>query len=244
MLRRFLLHLLPLLALALALGAPKPAAAQAAALRVQPVLVDVTAPGAASTLRLHNTGTKPVNVQLRVFRWTQVEGKEVLEPTQDVVTSPPALTLAPNGQAAARIVRVSKRAVQAEESYRLYVDQLPDLAQQEANTVSLLVRQSIPVFFSHPACKRTPSAWSIVADNGSAAIVAENSGESRERISSLRIQLPNGENISLGDGLAGYVLGGSQMRWSLGAGPFAGVESVAVSGQTEKGPFQAMARTR
>src|SRR3954471_12794319 len=41
-----------------------------------------------------------------VFRWSQVDSKEKLEPTEEVVASPPAVTLAANGSYVARIVRV------------------------------------------------------------------------------------------------------------------------------------------
>src|ERR1700694_5222625 len=85
--------------------------AQAGSLQVAPVLVDVTAPGAASTVTLRNEGTTPIDAQIRVFRWSLVDGQEKLEPTDDVIASPPSVTLTPNGQYIARIARVSKRPV-------------------------------------------------------------------------------------------------------------------------------------
>jgi len=80
---------------------------------------------------LRNEGTTPINAQIRVFRWSLVNGQEKLEPTDDVVASPPSVTLTPKGQYIARIVRVSKQPVAGEESYRLLVDQLPDLSKQK-----------------------------------------------------------------------------------------------------------------
>ena len=71
-----------------------PAVSRAGTLQVEPVLIDVTAPGAASTVTLRNEGTAPINVQIRLFRWSQVDGKEKLEPTDEVVASPPAITMA------------------------------------------------------------------------------------------------------------------------------------------------------
>ena len=105
----------------------------AATLQVEPVLIDVTAPGAASTVTLRNEGAAPINVQIRVFRWSQVDGKENLEPTDEVVASPPAVTLAPKGNYVARVVRVSKRPISGEESYRVLIDQLPAPRQQRGN---------------------------------------------------------------------------------------------------------------
>src|SRR5690349_1668840 len=109
-------------AIAVLLLAGAYAPAQAGSLQVEPVLVDVTAPGAASTITLHNAGSTPINAQVRVFRWSLVNGEEKLEPTDDVVPSPPILTLAPNGKNVVRIVRVAKTPVAGEESYRMLVD--------------------------------------------------------------------------------------------------------------------------
>ena len=56
---------------------------RAATLQVEPVLIDVTAPGAASTITLRNEAAAPINVQIRVYRWSQVDGKEMeLTPTE------------------------------------------------------------------------------------------------------------------------------------------------------------------
>jgi Spore Coat Protein U domain len=61
----------------------------AASLQVAPVFLDIAAPAAAATVTLRNTGATPIATQIRVFRWVQEEGRERLEPTADVVASPP-----------------------------------------------------------------------------------------------------------------------------------------------------------
>ena len=119
----------------------------ASQLSIGPILLELNAPASAGILTLVNNEDHRVTVQTRVFRWSQSEGKEVLEPTTDVVASPPSITLEPNANYTVRIVRTSSRPVQGEESYRVIVDQLPDLRRQQTNGVSLLIRQSIPVFF-------------------------------------------------------------------------------------------------
>src|SRR5215211_5888906 len=86
-------------------------ASHASGLQVAPALVDVTAPGMASTVTLRNTAPHPLDVQIRVFRWTQVDGKEQLEPTQDVVASPPAVRMQNQTDYTVRIVRTKKEPV-------------------------------------------------------------------------------------------------------------------------------------
>ncbi|SDR53752.1 fimbrial chaperone protein [Rhizobiales bacterium GAS191] len=226
-------------AIALACSAPL----RAASLQVQPAMVDVAAPGAASTLTLRNEGATPINVQVRVFRWSQSDGEERLEPTEDVVASPPAVTLAPHADYVARVVRVVKQPVEGEETYRLFVDELPDAAQARTNSIRLLVRHSIPVFFTAP--ERTPPAidWSVARSGDRVVLSARNKGASHLRISAVSLGDDSGKTISFGRGLVGYALGRSTMRWTAqgGARGFASRGSVSISGQGNDGPFRATA---
>ncbi|HEY2135774.1 MAG TPA: molecular chaperone [Xanthobacteraceae bacterium] len=214
---------------------------QAGTLQVEPVLVDVTAPGAASTVTLRNEGAAQINAQIRVFRWSLVDGQEKLEPTDDVVASPPSVTLTPKGQYIARIVRVSKQPVVGEESYRLLVDQLPDLSQQKNGAVNLLMRYSIPVFFGASNKKNPTVDWSLAVRGDKVTLTAHNSGDRRLRISALSVRDANGKSISFGTGLAGYALGQSTKTWTVPGHGIAAKGPATISGQSDGGPIQAVA---
>ena len=214
----------------------------AASLQVEPVLVEVTAPGAASTVTLRNEGTTPIDAQIRVFRWSQVNGQEKLEPTDDVVASPPAVTLNSKTNYVVRIVRVTKQAVTGEENYRLFVDQLPNATQQKNGTVNLVVRYSIPVFFGTSDKSNPAVAWSLATSGDKLTVVARNSGERRLRISALSLRDANGKIISFGNGLVGYALGGSTMHWTApGSARGFTAKSVSISAQSDNGPIHAAA---
>jgi fimbrial chaperone protein len=216
--------------------------AKAGSLQVEPVLIDVTTAGsAASTVTLHNAGTTPINAQVRVFRWSQANGEEKLEPTDDVAASPPVLTIGPNGKNIVRIIRQTKQPVVGEESYRLLVDQLPDLSQQKNGGVNLMVRYSIPVFFGASNKKSPTLAWSVAVKGDKVTLSAHNTGDRRLRISALTIQDAGGRKISLGSGLAGYALGQSTKSWVVPGHGFSAQGTASVSGQSDGGPIQAVA---
>lgn len=122
--------------------------AGAAALRVSPITLDLKAAAAASTVRLWDDGLRPVNVQVRVFRWTKVNGKDRLDPTTDVVASPPITKLTPGTENLIRVVRVSKQPVKGTEAYRLLIDELPDAGKRLPGQVNVMIRHSIPVRFT------------------------------------------------------------------------------------------------
>jgi fimbrial chaperone protein len=210
---------------------------RAATLQVEPVLIDVTAPGAASTVTLRNEGAAPINVQIRVYRWSQVDGKENLEPTEDVVASPPAVTLAPQANYVARVVRVSKRPVSGEESYRVLIDQLPAPSQQRGHSINLLMRYSIPVFFSASDRRDPAVAWAATISGNKVKVTARNDGERRIQIASLNLR----DAKAFGKGLVGYVLGKSAVGWTAPAAGFTAAGPISVSAQSDTGPVDAVA---
>ncbi len=119
----------------------------AATVRVPPILLDVPSGALSSSVRIWNDAPTMLRVQVRVFKWTVANGRNVLQPTHDVVVSPPMTALAPNSENVIRVVRVANSPVEARESYRLIIDQLPDPRQQKPGTVNVLVRHAIPLYF-------------------------------------------------------------------------------------------------
>jgi fimbrial chaperone protein len=209
----------------------------AAQLSVGPVLLELTAPAAAATLTLVNNEDHEITVQTRVLRWSQRNGEETLEPTTDVVASPPSITLAPDADYTIRIVRTSKRPVEGEESYRVLVDQLPDYRRAQSSGVNMLIRQSIPVFFRATQSRAPDVSWSLSREGINFTLRATNRGDTRLRIASLKIRDATGKTISLGDGLVGYVLGNSSMTWPIPYLPYGFGETggVRINAQTQNG---------
>jgi len=218
-----------------------PTPVRAASLQVSPTSIELQAPGSAATLKLRNEGTGPLNAQIRVFRWNQVDGEEKLEPTDDVVASPPIATLAPQADYTVRLVRVTKRPVSNGESYRLLVDELPDPTTQRNRVVTLVLRYSIPVFFYPRDPAEARLTWAVEQRNGRAYVSATNSGDRHVRVSTLKLSDGNGSAVSFGNGLTGYVLGRSTMRWLAPANThrLATGSSVVISAQGDYGPIHA-----
>lgn len=219
-------------------------AVSAASLEVTPVNIEVLAPGAATVLTLRDSGESPVNAQLRLFRWTQVNGQEAMVPTEEVVASPPAALLKPGANYTVRIVRVNRAPVLREESYRLLVDELPDGSHLTGTAIKIVLRHSIPVFFEPRTVKGPEVTWSIMRHDGRTFVTATNNGDRRIRVSRLRLQNAKGAVASFGDGLTGYVLGHSTMQWKVPgrAQRLSGPGPVMVSSDGDLGPIRAKAK--
>ena len=216
------------------------AMAQAASLQVAPVLVEVPAPGAAATLKLRNEGNQPLDAQIRVFRWTQVDGADTLTPTDDVVASPPLASLKPNTDYVVRIVRTRKDPIVKEEAYRLIVDELPVSTAARTPAVNIALRYSIPVFFT--ASGTAPKLnWELQNRANKPVIAVNNTGDRRIRLAKLKFTDAKGATANFGEGLAGYVLGHSTRVWAVPANlkGFGAGGVVSMSAQTDIGPMDA-----
>lgn len=213
----------------------------ASSLGLSPVSVEVIAPAAAATLTLRNEGPEPLNVQIRTFRWTEVAGEDTLEPTNDVVASPPMTTLAPKVSYTVRLVRLTKRQLSSGESYRVLVDELPSANAQTSRVVTLLTRYSIPVFFYPASASEGKLTWSIEQRDGVSYVSATNTGDMHLRIAGLKVENGNKPVISFGDGLAGYVLGHSTKTWAAprNSGALSGLSPLSIVAQTNLGPIRA-----
>jgi fimbrial chaperone protein len=214
---------------------------RAAQLHVEPVLLELDAPAAAAVLTLRNDDDSDVFVQTRVVRWSQSDDNEALDPTSDVVASPPSIKLAPHADYVVRIVRVSKQPVVGEESYRAIIDQIPTVRRQQARAVEVLIRQSIPVFFRGRDVTAPEVSWSVYRSSNRLIVTGANAGGEHLRVASLRLRAANGAAVSLGNGLAGYVLGGAKKTWTLpgGSSGFAAGGLVSVLANSDKGPVNA-----
>ena len=180
--------------------------ANAASLRVAPTNLELIAPDSAAVLNLTNDGDHPINVQVRVFKWSQVNGVEQLEPTTDVVASPPSTKMGPHAEYVVRVVRTSKAAVRKENTYRVIVDELPDPSRAKAGTVTLIMRHSVPVFFRNADAKAPDVSWNLTRQGGSLLLTGKNNGDSRFRLSNVTLK-QGGTKIGSRSGLVGYVLG-------------------------------------
>lgn len=208
----------------------------AGTLSVSPTLIDQKAPASTAALTVQTLGKEPMRVQVRLFRWVQVDGQDRLEPTRDVVASPPMLKVAPGADYTVRIVRTAKRPVTGEESYRLLVDQLPEPKDKKANQVTLVIRHSIPVFFGTGSEKPAAITWSAVKAGKGFVLTARNNGDRRFKLTNLVVKSGAGKLLRRIDGLAGYVLGNSTMSWAM-TGQVAPGSALDIVGQGEGEPF-------
>jgi fimbrial chaperone protein len=208
----------------------------AQSLRVTPVTVELPAGTESAVLTLGTDSKEGVAVQARVFRWSQTGGEDKLDKTEDVMVSPPVLTVRGGTPSTLRLVRVAKTPVSGEETYRVLIDEIPDRKKLQSGTVLLRVRQSVPVFFAGADARPGSITWKATEQDRKLVIEVTNAGQKRVRFNTVTVT--DDRNRDLLKGGLFYVLNGQSKRWELQADA-AGAKTLTIKAETDAGPVNA-----
>ncbi|EKZ5287281.1 fimbrial biogenesis chaperone [Klebsiella aerogenes] len=183
----------------------------AATLQVAPVTLELQSHQKATALYVTNTGATPIHAQIRVYEWLQEDNKDVLRPTEKLISSPAMTSLAPGERQLVRIIVSQPGTSAKEQSFRLVIDELTNkaLGSSNPNAVHFLLRYSIPVFITgrehKPAskddvrCEQTKNIETIRCHN---------SGARHLRLSNLQALTAEERVVGSIPGLVGYMLPG------------------------------------
>jgi fimbrial chaperone protein len=221
------------------------AGAQAAGLTVTPVSLRFAPADTAHGLWLTNSGSEPLHAQLRLFRWSQADGADRLQPTQELALSPPILELQPGQQQLVRVIRLLPAGA-AEQSYRILIDELPDPARPLRNGLNFVMQFSVPVFAAALQPPAPPQlSWQLDPGDtaGGSRLRVENRGGLHAQITDLELRDAAGRVLLAQPGLLGYALAASGRSWPLDL-PAAAVDAVSelqlrINGQISRQPLRA-----
>jgi fimbrial chaperone protein len=208
--------------------------AGASGLQVSPVSLTLQPSQNADGLWLSNTGGDVVHAQIRVYQWTQQDGKEQLTPSRGLVISPPMLQLALADKQLVRVIRAGAPPMGAnavEAAYRLAIDELP-VDTQGKQGLQFVLHYSVPIFVEPAGVASVAPQlhWSLKADGAQATLEVSNSGNGHAQLAQMNYIDGAGHRTEISGGLLGYVLPGATMQWTLkqAAASFAGGGTIEV----------------
>ena len=199
----------------------------AATILLWPIDPWLSADTRATELWIQNQGNSPTTMQVRIVRWKQEGGYERYTAQQDVVASPPIVTISQGSKQLIRLIRQADIPAGVEQAYRIIVDEIPQPNDNSKPQIGLKLqmRYSIPLFVygqgvatiqegAHHALVETRDlSWRIVQEGGKPALQVRNNGDIHVRLSQVKL-----DNRSVADGLLGYVLPRSSRSWPLPSG--------------------------
>jgi fimbrial chaperone protein len=160
-------------------------ALRASEFTINPLRVSLDRNVRASEVTVRNDDTVPLRVQLEAMTWRQdAQGKDQFAPTEDLIFFPRAMEIPPGES---RIVRVGVRAapVTSEETYRLFIEELPpppgtDVPPQ-GTSLRIFLRVGVAVFVAPVQSKRTGEIARLDLKGGTAEWSVANTGNAHFR---------------------------------------------------------------
>jgi fimbrial chaperone protein len=154
--------------------------ARAGEFAILPLRVDLSAQQRAAQIVIRNDDQAPLRMQLRALRWRQDDaGRDVYEPAEELIFFPRAVEV-PAGES--RIVRLGIRAAAGsiEDSYRLFIAELPPLATDPraaaGATVQVVLEIGVPVFIAPLQPRQKIDVEDLRIRDGVAHWVVRNAG--------------------------------------------------------------------
>lgn len=182
-------------------------------LAVTPTVVLIQPRQSAATLTITNHEDHRISFQIRGYSWRQdSHGNDSLEPSDDLVASPPIASIEPGASQLVRLIlRQSPQA--RESSYRILFDQLPP--PHQAGLVRILLRLSIPVFAEPPTQIVPRVHWRIANEDGRSWLIASNDGTRHLTAGNFRLVAQDGRELQVDVRSPPHILVGATRRWPI-----------------------------
>lgn len=203
----------------------------AATILLWPIDPWLSADAKATELWIQNQGNSATTMQVRIVRWKQEGGYERYTAQQDVVASPPIVTIGKGSKQLIRLIKQGTIPMGVEQAYRIIVDEIPQADAKADPTIGLKLqmRYSIPLFVygqgiptikegaHHALVESNNLSWRVTQEEGHPALEVRNRGDVHVRLSQVTLE-QGGQKRTVADGLLGYVLPGSTRSWPIPAG--------------------------
>jgi fimbrial chaperone protein len=180
-----------------------------------PVQLRMPAAGSATSLTLENKGDEPVLIQASTMRWSQQDGEDLLEPTEDVVVSPPIFTVPPGGVQTVRIGLLRGADPARELTYRVFLQEVPPPPRPDRPGVAVALRLGLPLFVPPAGRTATKVDWDArTTEDGTIELSLSNVGTGHVQVLDARLALEDGTVMAEVTPRA-YVLAGQARSWRV-----------------------------
>jgi len=230
------MRLSPILAALIASGCLLSGKIQAASLEISPVTINLAPGQTTTTVEVKNVGGAPAAIQARAYSWTQAGDDDALNPTQDIIVSPPIFTIPEGASQTLRLLLRVGSGAGGERSYRLLLDEVPP-ANAGKKQIVITLRVSLPVIAASASSPASTLEWrSERGPGGKTLLTVLNTGHSYDRVGTIDVTLADGSHTkAVPRGKNTYVLAGAQRHWIVqGGGTSAGPLRLSVTTQGGK----------
>lgn len=202
---------------AVALWATAPGLAGASGFSVAPVRLFFGEKDRAVAVRLSNEGSTERVLHADVQAWSQDgQGRDRLEPSDDLVVSPTVLRIRPHAEQVVRLILVTPRDAARQMSYRLFLREQPPAAAlqgTEGARLPITLTLSLPVFITPARARHALQCQLAGTEAATPTAVCENPGRAHARLG--RIDLLDGPSLVARHEGSLYLLPGTRLSIPL-----------------------------
>jgi len=188
-----------------------PHAASASKFTVTPTEVNLSTSATSALVTLRNNSKSPLRFEVTLFTWSEDEhGQMALNPSSDVQFFPKLVELAAGASRNIRIGIKAGTARDVEQSFRLFVEELPDQSAPATNAVALRTKIGIPVFVRPAKPARTAAIDGVSVQNAKVLVRVRNTGNLHVSVDTIKVTGTGGSGATFTkEGAGWYVLPGA-----------------------------------
>jgi fimbrial chaperone protein len=207
----------------------------AQAVTISPVMVELTPAHRVAAITVSNDSDLPLILQTETLAWTQPNGEDLNEETEDLLVVPPIAEIKPGGSQIFRVTLRRPTSAAAERAYRLVLDDVSEIKKEtEEIGVTFSFSHRLPVFVAGTGKigpKPRLGACSPAAASG--CVRLDNEGDRFFQVRRLTVEGGDWRK-ELGGGTR--VLAGGWRQWTF-AWPTKYAGPLTVNAETSAGPL-------
>jgi fimbrial chaperone protein len=186
-------------------------AAGVQAVTVSPVRIELSPTRRVATVTITNSSDQPISFQTETLAWSQQNGTDRYEPTDELLVAPPIAEIPPQSSQIFRVALRGPLAETGERAYRLILEDVSEILAPQPGTVAIRFNHNLPVFAvsANDVAKVDPRWSRCAASPGKGCVRLDNGGSRHLRLSELTVTGPDWRQTVQG----GTVLAGGWKQW-------------------------------
>ena len=179
---------------------------------VTPTEVNLSTSATSALVTLRNGSKLPLRFEVTLVSWSEDEhGKMALNPSTEVTYFPKLVELAGGTSRNIRVGINAGPARDVEQSFRLFIEELPDQSAPKGNAVALRTKVGIPVFVRPAKPVRSAEIAGVSVENGKVLTRVRNTGNLHINVETIAVKGTGGSAAPTftKEGTGWYVLPGA-----------------------------------
>lgn len=188
-------------------------ASTAQAVTVSPIRVDLSSKQKIASVTINNDSDQVMSFQAETVAWTQVNGTDSYQPTQDLLISPVVVQIPAKSSQVFRVALRQPLSGDVEKTYRLILEDVSEVINPQPDIVAVHFKHNLPVYVTPESEAKLALRWShCKALSGKGCVRLDNDGNSHIRFLELTVGGNRWQQV-IKNGVGVSVLAGAWKEW-------------------------------